>query len=236
MRKSGATAVRASHYQQSESWYARCDRAGDRRLGGDPHRGNGALATPEFLENAKQQLRELIRQNFNHPSICFWGVGNETSGPAADAVIAALAARGAGGGSGAPFHLRLEPRHRRPEELAHGRRRVQPVLRLVPGAIAEFAAWLDRTHADYPKARFGMSEFGAGASIFQHAENPAPPEPPGPFHPEEYQNALPRGLLGGAQEPALRLGQVHLVPARLRLRRPQRGGPSRPQRQGARHL
>ena len=27
--------------------------------------------------NAKQQMVELIRQNFNHPSILFWGIQNE---------------------------------------------------------------------------------------------------------------------------------------------------------------
>ena len=32
---------------------------------------------PSFRENGKQQLIELIRQNFNHPSICFWGLFNE---------------------------------------------------------------------------------------------------------------------------------------------------------------
>lgn len=28
-------------------------------------------------ENAKQQLREMIRQNFNHPSVAVWGIANE---------------------------------------------------------------------------------------------------------------------------------------------------------------
>src|ERR1019366_4429696 len=91
MMDAGATAVRVSHYQQSDSWYSRCDRSGLVAWAEIPF-VNGALPTPEFLENAKQQLRELIRQNYNHPPICFWGVGNETSGPAADGVIAELAA------------------------------------------------------------------------------------------------------------------------------------------------
>ena len=56
------------------------------------------------------------------------------------------------------------------------------------GQLADFAPWLDRTHADYPRARFAMSEFGAGASVSQHEENPARPSARGPFHPEEYQN------------------------------------------------
>ena len=56
------------------------------------------------------------------------------------------------------------------------------------GSLPDFAKWLDRTRADYPRARFAMSEFGAGASIAQHAENPGAPDPGGHFHPEEYQS------------------------------------------------
>ena len=33
---------------------------------------NRIRTTKAFQDNAKQQLRELIKQNFNHPSICFW--------------------------------------------------------------------------------------------------------------------------------------------------------------------
>ncbi len=33
---------------------------------------------PEFLENAKSQLQEMIEQYFNHPSIIIWSLGNES--------------------------------------------------------------------------------------------------------------------------------------------------------------
>jgi beta-galactosidase len=33
--------------------------------------------SPEFLANAKTQLTEMIRQNYNHPSVIVWGLGNE---------------------------------------------------------------------------------------------------------------------------------------------------------------
>ena len=32
---------------------------------------------PEAHQNCIQQLKELIIQNYNHPSICFWGISNE---------------------------------------------------------------------------------------------------------------------------------------------------------------
>ena len=34
-------------------------------------------ADPDAHENCRSQMRELIFQNFNHPSICFWGISNE---------------------------------------------------------------------------------------------------------------------------------------------------------------
>jgi len=189
MRDCGATAVRVSHYQQSDSWYSRCDRAGIVAWAEIPF-VNQALDTPEFLENAKQQLRELIRQNANHPSVCFWGVGNETSGAAADAVIAALARvvreeDPTRLSTYASDHDNADPKNWHTDVVAFNR-----YFGWYRGGLPDFAAWLDRTRADYPRARFAMSEFGAGASIAQHAQDPRAPDPGGRFHPEEYQNSF----------------------------------------------
>lgn len=187
MMDSGATAVRVSHYQQSDSWYGRCDRSGLVAWAEIPSWGQG-LATPEFLESAKQQLRELIRQNFNHPSICFWGVGNETSGPASESVIEALTEvvreeDPSRLSTYASNHDNADPKNWHTDVVAFNR-----YFGWYGGQLSDFAPWLDKTRADYPRARFGMSEFGAGGSIFQHEENPARPSARGPFHPEEYQN------------------------------------------------
>jgi len=148
---------------------------------------NQALPTPEFLENAKQQLRELIRQNYNHPSICFWGVGNETSGPAADSVIAALAAVAREEDSTrlstyASDHDSADPKNWHTDVVAFNK-----YFGWYYGTPADFTRWLDGTRAAYPRARFGMSEYGAGASVIQHSQDPAQPEARGLFHPEEYQ-------------------------------------------------
>jgi beta-galactosidase len=187
MMEAGATAVRVSHYQQSDSWYTRCDRAGLVAWAEIPS-WQKVLATPEYLESAQQQLRELIRQNFNHPSICFWGVGNETYGPASEPVVVALNdvvhAEDPGRLSTyASNHDIADPKNWHTDVVAFNR-----YFGWYRGQLADFAPSLDKTRADYPKGRFGMSEFGAGASIFQHAEDPPPPDPKGHFHPEEYQN------------------------------------------------
>ena len=42
---------------------------------------------PAFLENARSQLTELIQQNYNHPSVIIWSLGNESGyGAAHDAM------------------------------------------------------------------------------------------------------------------------------------------------------
>jgi beta-galactosidase len=186
---SGATAVRTSHYQDSQSWYQRCDRAGIVVWTEIPNWQKGR-DTPEYLESDKQQLRELIRQNFNHPSVFFWGVGNETGGPAADALAAAGAAFAreedpARLSTYASNHDASDPKNWHTDVVAFNRYNGWYL-----GSTADFAAGLDRTRADYPKARFGMSEFGAGASVFQHAENPPRPVASSSWHPEEYQGIV----------------------------------------------
>jgi beta-galactosidase len=189
VKELGCTAIRSSHYQQSQTWYGRCDRAGIVVWAEIPF-VNQALATPEFLENARQQLRELIRQNYNHPAILFWSVGNETSGAAADGIIASLAALVRQEdptrlSTYASCHAIEDPRNWRTDVVGFNR-----YYGWYSGEIAEFARNMDETHALHPKAAFGVSEYGAGASIFQHEENPARPNTKGPWHPEEYQARL----------------------------------------------
>ncbi len=74
----GATTVRFAHYQQSDYLYSRCDSLGLIIWAEIPfvNRVSGQEA-----ENARCQLRELIRQSFNHPSIYVWGLHNEVYHP-----------------------------------------------------------------------------------------------------------------------------------------------------------
>ena len=74
----GATTVRFAHYQQSDYLYSRCDSLGLIIWAEIPfvNRVSGLEA-----ENARNQLRELIRQSFNHPSIYVWGLHNEVYHP-----------------------------------------------------------------------------------------------------------------------------------------------------------
>jgi beta-galactosidase len=187
IREIGATAIRVAHYQQAQTWYDRCDRAGLAVWAEIPF-VNEALPTQEFLENAKQQLRELIRQNYNHPAIFFWGVGNETSGLAADGFISDLApvvreedpTRLSTYASDHPIE---DPKNWHTDVVAFNR-----YYGWYYGEAGDFAQNMDETHARHPHTPFGVSEYGAGGSIFMHEEDPPKPDPNGHFHPEEYEN------------------------------------------------
>ncbi len=74
----GATTVRLAHYQQSDYFYSKCDSLGLLVWAEIPfvNRVSG-----EEAANAKTQLRELIRQSYNHPSIYIWGLHNEVYRP-----------------------------------------------------------------------------------------------------------------------------------------------------------
>src|SRR6202040_4147093 len=90
----GATVLRLAHYQHSPHTYDLTDRLGLVVWAETPV-VNRINTAPEFAANAQQQLTELIRQNYNHPSIVFWSVGNETllrPGPSPDSLIASLTA------------------------------------------------------------------------------------------------------------------------------------------------
>ncbi len=57
------------------------------------------------------------------------------------------------------------------------------------GATSDFGPFADNLHAAYPTRCVGISEYGAGASIIQHSEEPlSAPAPYGTPHPEEWQN------------------------------------------------
>lgn len=74
----GATTVRFAHYQQSDYLYSRCDSLGLIIWAEIPFVNR---VTGQEAENCHTQLREMIRQSFNHPSIYVWGLHNEVYQP-----------------------------------------------------------------------------------------------------------------------------------------------------------
>lgn len=83
MRELGCTTVRLAHYQHDSYEYTLCDRLGlavwtEIGIVNTVSPDNDTLAVSEaFVKNAEQQLKELIRQCYNHPSVFFIGISNE---------------------------------------------------------------------------------------------------------------------------------------------------------------
>ena len=76
LKETGLNYLRLSHYQHGQATYNYCDSTGIVISTEIPLVEQIDNSTA-FVDNIKDQLRELIKQNFNHPSVCFWGLFNE---------------------------------------------------------------------------------------------------------------------------------------------------------------
>ncbi|WP_439185606.1 glycoside hydrolase family 2 TIM barrel-domain containing protein [Carboxylicivirga taeanensis] len=76
LKSMGANFIRLAHYPQSEAVLDACDKYGllvwEEVPVVDLVNDNQA-----FFDNAERQLREMVRQHFNHPSVVMWGYMNE---------------------------------------------------------------------------------------------------------------------------------------------------------------
>ena len=180
----GANAVRLAHYQHDRAFLDLCDEAGLVVWAEIPyiskHLDGG-------VENTLSQMRELIVQCYNHPSIGMWGLSNEISiGGSSDSLI---------------------ENHKRLNELCHaldGTRKTvvaavsmchtdDPYLK-IPDAVAYnhyfgwyggdtsmMEPWFEKFHKEHPEIPIGVSEYGAEA-LNWHTNTPTQGD-----YTEEYQ-------------------------------------------------
>jgi beta-galactosidase len=188
----GATAVRMAHYQHDQKDYNLADEHGQ-VVWAELPLVNDTVASAAFTANAEQQLRELIRQNYNHPSIVFWSIGNEqrVDNAATNTLLADLAGivdsedpdRISTYASCCVSDTGAVATHA--ETTAYNK-----YYGWYTGTTGGLGANLDSLHAALPGRAIAVSEYGAGANVNQHALNPAQPATGGTFHPEEYQSLL----------------------------------------------
>lgn len=76
IKEIGASSIRLAHYQHDQFFYDLCDEEGMVVWAEIPFISKMSKTDLEGT-NAKQQMAELVKQNFNHPSIMFWGIQNE---------------------------------------------------------------------------------------------------------------------------------------------------------------
>ena len=74
IREIGANTIRLAHYQHDQYFYDLCDRYGMIVWAEIPYISEHM---PNGRENTISQMKELIVQNYNHPSIVTWGISNE---------------------------------------------------------------------------------------------------------------------------------------------------------------
>ncbi len=180
----GATTIRLAHYQHDQYFYDLCDEKGLVIWAEIPYISRHM---PTGRENTVSQMKELIVQNYNHPSIVVWGLSNEISiaGSSED----------------------LLENHRILNDLAHQMDKTRlttiaavsmckmddPYL-LIPdvvsynhyfgwygGDTSMNGPWFDKFHAMHPNIPIGCSEYGCEA-LNWHSSKPFQGD-----YTEEYQ-------------------------------------------------
>ncbi|WP_293647434.1 glycoside hydrolase family 2 protein [Sphingopyxis sp. RIFCSPHIGHO2_12_FULL_65_19] len=213
----GANTVRFAHYQHAQDWFDLADRYGMIVWAELPFvnrpSNDGSTGAPELVANAKAQMVELIRQNYNHPSVVTWGIGNEVD-------LDMVTGRAPQSADARPLLRELHALSKaedpsRPTVIADcceathegvapaGERPHQPVLTGLADlmgynryfgwyyrGIADLGPHLDRLHARYPGIPISVSEYGAGGALSQHVEDGAAHKiaHASRMHPEEFQS------------------------------------------------
>lgn len=190
----GANSIRLSHYPQAPYFFDLLDENGIVTwaeipfVGPGGYRDVGFVNQPSFCENGKQQLIEMIRQNFNRPSICFWGLFNELK-PDGDNPADYLKELNA--------IVKLEdPSRLSTAASCIDENELNQISDLIGwnkyfgwygDDVKQIGKWADEIHENHPDFKIGISEYGAGASIYQHEEELKQPVPNSYWHPEAWQ-------------------------------------------------
>ena len=201
IKEIGANTIRLAHYPHADYTLQQLDKLGLVAMAEVPFvnassliTASGCMADPEttgFAANARLQLQELIRQQYNHASIGLWSVGNEVStygdycrqSTANNNVVALLKS----------LHVlaKAEDPSRNTTVAAQITRKGDTVLpdnTSVTGITdtfsvnryfqwyygtseAQVAEHLDDLHKQNPTQAIGVSEYGAGAALTHHTDN-----------------------------------------------------------------
>lgn len=177
IKEIGANTIRLSHYQHSQYFYNKCDKTGFIIWAEIPFISvfNSSKAA---YKNTMDQMRELIAQNYNHPSIFFWGISNEiTIGGESEALFRNLSSLNALCKSMDPIRLTtMAEVSMTPKNSEHVY--ITDVLGYnhyfgwYVGDVEDNASWLDDFHSINPDRALSLSEYGAEAVLKWHSAYP----------------------------------------------------------------
>jgi beta-galactosidase len=172
-----------------------------------------AAVNQALLDNARLQLKEMIKQNFNHPSVAVWGIANEVD---FGALIPAFLGSPAGSN---PDPLPILRQLAKDVKLADPSRystlanccegvptwpqeKVPKTTDMADttglnryfgwyyGEPQQLSPMLDKLHVLYPQQPLSVSEYGAGGALSLHTDNVfgGPVAATGHDQPEEYMS------------------------------------------------
>ncbi|MCE9236858.1 glycoside hydrolase family 2 protein [Bacteroides thetaiotaomicron] len=203
VKESGVTSLRLVHYPHSESIYHLSDENGIVLWTEIPMVGPGGydfcgfINTDGLKEHARQVLKELVYQKYNHPSICFWGIFNEirTNYDNAEPFARELH----------ELYKEIDPSRLTTLASCDDPKFYQNCSDLM--AWNKYIGWYGSRNAPETAGNFfdkakvasngkpvAISEYGGGANVEHHfsmKENDV--KPSGQFHPEEGQTYIHEG-------------------------------------------
>ena len=186
IREIGANTIRLAHYQHDQYFYDLCDQYGMIVWAEIPYISEHM---PNGRDNTISQMKELIVQNYNHPSIVTWGLSNEITISTKDKAD-------------------MLDNHRVLNDLCHTMDATRPTTLAcyamcgpfnrsahisdlvswnlylgwyVPGLFLN-DLWISFFHLVYPKRCLGYSEYGCEGMPNLHSSKPRRGD-----HTEEYQ-------------------------------------------------
>ena len=186
IREIGANTIRLAHYQHDQYFYDLCDQYGMIVWAEIPYISEHM---PNGRDNTISQMKELIIQNYNHPSIVTWGLSNEITISTKDKAD-------------------MLDNHRVLNDLCHSMDTTRPTTLAcyamcgpfnrsahisdlvswnlylgwyVPGLFLN-DLWISFFHLVYPKRCLGYSEYGCEGMPNLHSSKPRRGD-----HTEEYQ-------------------------------------------------
>ncbi len=187
IKELGANTIRLAHYQHSQDFYDACDELGFIVWAEIPFI-SVMNPDPAAHQNCISQMKELIIQNYNHPSICFWGVSNEILiGGISQKLVENHVELNA-------LCKQLDPT--RLTTIAHVSMTPidGPMHKITDvesynhyfgwygGKMEDNGPWLDHFHQVHPDICLGLSEYGCEGIVTYHGPNPACKD-----YSEEYQ-------------------------------------------------
>ena len=221
LREMGANTIRLTHYQHGQVIHDLADKYGfvlwdEIPLVSAWTTGGAMEPTPALVENARQQLKELIRQNANHASVATWGIANEVDfGNSFPAFLTGYK------DGHAPDPM---PLLKTLDTLAHAEDPARPTALAtccegrvfaagvaVPttaeaadlgganryfgwyfGATGDLGPHLDALHAARPRQPLSVTEYGGGGGVTVHTDDVlgGPIDSRGRTQPEEYESYI----------------------------------------------